>query len=962
MDKRKHANKTITILMCCVCLIASLTLVLFAKNMLARAASPLWDGSVATGFAGGTGTEADPYLISDGAQLAYFAREVNNNNNSYDNKYIKLTRDILLNEMNPDGTFVSASPRELFTRNTYKINNNFKGHFDGDGKKIIGLYININSWIYYAGLFGYAAAESVIQNVSISGVVIGGYETGVIAGHTDGVITGCDISCTVIGGATHTGGITGSAGADSEISNCTVTGTVNGARNYVGGVAGITQGIIKECDISGAVTGEESYVGGITGSAGADSEISNCTVSGTVDGKSYVGGMAGQTQGIIKECSVSGTVTGFDFYVGGMAGYAAGQSEVSACSASGAVSGRSYVGGMVGKTDNTTVTGCTSDCTVTGIDFYIGGVAGYAGTGSEVSACSNTGDVSGRSSIGGVAGHTDGIITVCVNSGDVTGLEEKIGGIAGYADMHNTVSNCLNTGAVTATGDGDRDGIGGIVGIGNWSDPASTIHNNLSLGYVDGRVNVGGIIGRTEAPLTPQDAWNNYYCNAPAGTGGGDVLEEDGAVPFGDMTWEEVIDELNSDNPAGDDIWSEDQSGIPIPGIFVPKAAVEVLNARIKGGKYFTPTPVGAGTSATITADSVFTVVFSMRYNETCHLDTQLLGLANEGAAVSLPANTSIIMLVDGDYYYKNLAAQLETRLALSEFIKMGSTTENYAPAEPAPANTTKEYLFIFDFSKTSGVAAGSFDVELLPAAATHSGTMPSVTVTGQNTYVLDASAANNQLTVNLSRAMVDGYDYKTDGKSYAYELQLEQGGVAVPWPVGTKINGIPVFSVLPYVFAAAPFEGTTISIDMSDCVNPLAQGTYNVRLKAYACTAGETPREGYFLASGVAPLTVAAPVQYGIRASAPIRVFDYSPSAIPVEFNVETLGAGTVKSTLQRKYGTVYVNIADQTDLPVTLNGGSATLTVPAGYEKGTYRFVLTIYDSNNTPRAQSTESLIIK
>ena len=32
--------------------------------------SAIWDGSIAAGFAGGSGTEDDPYLISNGSEMA----------------------------------------------------------------------------------------------------------------------------------------------------------------------------------------------------------------------------------------------------------------------------------------------------------------------------------------------------------------------------------------------------------------------------------------------------------------------------------------------------------------------------------------------------------------------------------------------------------------------------------------------------------------------------------------------------------------------------------------------------------------------------------------------------------------------------------------------------------------------------------------------------------------------------
>ncbi|MGI6685030.1 MAG: hypothetical protein ACOX47_06070 [Bacillota bacterium] len=51
-------------------------IVIFSLSLLstitAYGASNLWDGSTASGFAGGTGTEADPYLISTGEQLAFY--------------------------------------------------------------------------------------------------------------------------------------------------------------------------------------------------------------------------------------------------------------------------------------------------------------------------------------------------------------------------------------------------------------------------------------------------------------------------------------------------------------------------------------------------------------------------------------------------------------------------------------------------------------------------------------------------------------------------------------------------------------------------------------------------------------------------------------------------------------------------------------------------------------------------
>ena len=54
----------------------------------------VWDGSIATGFAGGSGIETDPYQISNGAELAYLAKLVNEKNQEYNAAYYILTSDI----------------------------------------------------------------------------------------------------------------------------------------------------------------------------------------------------------------------------------------------------------------------------------------------------------------------------------------------------------------------------------------------------------------------------------------------------------------------------------------------------------------------------------------------------------------------------------------------------------------------------------------------------------------------------------------------------------------------------------------------------------------------------------------------------------------------------------------------------------------------------------------------------
>lgn len=145
----------------------------------------------AASFAGGSGTEADPYTIATLDQLKSFRDDVNNGND-YSGKYIELTKNINLggsnkNQWTPIGGF-----------------NRFHGTFDGDGHQITGLYINHTTFEdgRYMGFFG--SSYGTIKNLEVSGEVIGYSAVGGIAGGNSGTIENCrsNVSVTGSGGQT----------------------------------------------------------------------------------------------------------------------------------------------------------------------------------------------------------------------------------------------------------------------------------------------------------------------------------------------------------------------------------------------------------------------------------------------------------------------------------------------------------------------------------------------------------------------------------------------------------------------------------------------------------------------------------------------------------------------------------------------------------------------------------------
>ncbi|WP_270601187.1 fimbrillin family protein [Bacteroides ovatus] len=173
------------------------------------------------------------------------------------------------------------------------------------------------------------------------------------------------------------------------------------------------------------VTTNDKYAGlfGYIGNAGT---VKNVVMEGVLitsnNGSSQAGGVAGFSRGTIENCSVSGSVSG-TVYVGGVVGAQWGGS-ITGCSSSATVKGMVDVGGVAGQTNsNATMTACYATGNVTleiasqnNID--VGGAVGFNG-GSSILACYATGNVTSTGSstvnvyIGGFCGYNSTTVTAC---------------------------------------------------------------------------------------------------------------------------------------------------------------------------------------------------------------------------------------------------------------------------------------------------------------------------------------------------------------------------------------------------------------------------------------------------------------------------------------------------------------------------------------------------------------------
>ena len=143
--------------------------------------------------------------------------------------------------------------------------------------------------------------------------------------------------------------------------------TNNHSSGFAGGVVGNSWGTIENCSVSGSVSGTV-YVGGVVG-VQIGGSITGCSSSATVKGTVDVGGVAGQTNSsaTLTACYATGNVIiemapNKNIAGGGLVGMNAGSSLL-ACYATGNVTstgsstGYVHIGGFLGN-NYTTVTAC----------------------------------------------------------------------------------------------------------------------------------------------------------------------------------------------------------------------------------------------------------------------------------------------------------------------------------------------------------------------------------------------------------------------------------------------------------------------------------------------------------------------------------------------------------------------------------------------------------------------------
>ena len=159
---RNLSKKTIAVIIAIMVVLSSIVsaMVVVSANTIEA-----WDGTAAENFAGGTGTEADPYLIENGGQLYKMVKEYSNHNietKPTTQTYFSITKDI---DLNNKQWYVTGITNYMDNAN-YKLVG-FCGIVYGNGHVIKNLYSNKSSAT--VGLIPVATQGAEIHDLHLDG-------------------------------------------------------------------------------------------------------------------------------------------------------------------------------------------------------------------------------------------------------------------------------------------------------------------------------------------------------------------------------------------------------------------------------------------------------------------------------------------------------------------------------------------------------------------------------------------------------------------------------------------------------------------------------------------------------------------------------------------------------------------------------------------------------------------------
>ena len=298
------------------------------------------------------------------------------------------------------------------------------------------------------------------------------------------------------------------------------------------------------------ITNRGNYTGGLIGSVQGLKSIplSHITVSGTISGGKYTGGILGNGYAVATECTVSGSVTGENVVGGLAAGIEEGNSygEFTNCYNEATVRATSDTKGMAAgiQAGSGSIQGRFEGCTNSGAIIANGEAAGIANSAQKIEGCQNSGAVSGTTAVG-IGRYVD-YVSKCSNSGRITGNTLA----AGISASSYNVSFCSNIGMVTTTAGNNAYGIY----AGGFPKDTNTIKNCFS--YVTGKD-----IALAPNTLAEGKVTNSYYLASSATA----VSSAGEYATLADFASGKVAWGVDGGTDAHKNYWTQGANNYPVP-------------------------------------------------------------------------------------------------------------------------------------------------------------------------------------------------------------------------------------------------------------------------------------------------------------------------------------------------------------------------------------------------------------
>lgn len=205
--------------------------------------------------------------------------------------------------------------------------------------------------------------------------------------------------------------------AGGIVHDLNVNGSISpsGSGNSAGGIVGVNSGTLQKCTFSGTVSGN-SNIGGIAGENTVSGRIIECSAAGTLNGKTCTGGIVGDNHGQLLKCTNT-------------AGINLSANETSESLTEIGEAELEQLTGSDSGEENDRLTDSSTDT---------GGIAGHSD--GVIQSCTNSGPVGYPHvgyNVGGIAGRQSGYLSDCTNTGTIKGRKE-VGGIVGQAEPNIT--------------------------------------------------------------------------------------------------------------------------------------------------------------------------------------------------------------------------------------------------------------------------------------------------------------------------------------------------------------------------------------------------------------------------------------------------------------------------------------------------------------------------------------------